>query len=614
MRNFRLLLVAFFAMVGMSAFAMDKPVPKASALATDGTTAQYFYNVDAGGFLIGANNYGTRASIDPDKGYLCRFEANGETFKLADKIGNNWNDLDCQNVDQIWVDGTGRGGAGKWTYKLNEDGSFTISNTNVAGFLSVVPSKNDTRLYMSGEAEAQSTWIAVSEEDYAAWKESFTEIVEYDNTIDKKFTSIAELDGQLFSIFNEAEEKAIFNRDNQNLAYESFANAVKGTSYLFKLESLADNADEEVRSCYTLQVVKADGSDIGLWGSSKIYLNSGTCAEGGFNGCFVLGNGDKFGTDLKYGGIWEIEYEEGKGFALKNKAHGGYFVGVNPGPTGSDPVYWTFGKFTVNSSSFIIPVGSTALDAYKKALADAQAVDKTTMFADDRAALENALDKYAYAKVINESATAESIAAATEALIAATNPAPKVFPQFNAQGYLFNLASGLIINSNAELKDKVNVDKEKDLFTVWQKGTEAYNAAKVRIAAGKNTDGTWASLRINADGDIVCFDENYSRWDVEVADGGSYYIKSTYTNEANSNRPGYLRANTETGKLETVATADEYCMWQFLSWEEYDALTTSIASVVKKAPAKTIFNAAGQRINTLQRGLNIVDGKKVLVK
>ena len=57
MRKFRLLLVAFFAMVGMSAFAMDKPVPKASALATDGTTAQYFYNVDAGGFLIGANNY-----------------------------------------------------------------------------------------------------------------------------------------------------------------------------------------------------------------------------------------------------------------------------------------------------------------------------------------------------------------------------------------------------------------------------------------------------------------------------------------------------------------------------------------------------------------------------
>ena len=34
----------------------------------------------------------------------------------------------------------------------------------------------------------------------------------------------------------------------------------------------------------------------------------------------------------------------------------------------------------------------------------------------------------------------------------------------------------------------------------------------------------------------------------------------------------------------------------------------------KPAAARTIFNAAGQQMKSLQRGLNIVDGKKVYVK
>jgi len=41
---------------------------------------------------------------------------------------------------------------------------------------------------------------------------------------------------------------------------------------------------------------------------------------------------------------------------------------------------------------------------------------------------------------------------------------------------------------------------------------------------------------------------------------------------------------------------------------------TGISSVEKKAPVKAIFNIAGQQMNGLQKGLNIVDGKKVLVK
>lgn len=158
--------------------------------------------------------------------------------------------------------------------------------------------------------------------------------------IDQKFTSISELDGILFSIVNETDGKAIYNSGAQNLGYDPYGTAVTGTSYQWVLESLDGAEDEEVHGCYALKVVKSDGSNVELWGNSAIYLNSG--APGGFNGCFVLGQNNQYGTDVKYGGVWEVEYVDGNGFTLKNKAREGYFAGVNPAPTGSDPVYWTF--------------------------------------------------------------------------------------------------------------------------------------------------------------------------------------------------------------------------------------------------------------------------------
>ena len=158
--------------------------------------------------------------------------------------------------------------------------------------------------------------------------------------IDQKFTSVAALDGQLFAIVNETDGKAIYNKDAQNLAYDTYANAIAGTAYLWKIHSLAEESDALVQNAYAIEVVNADGSSIGLWGNPAIYLNSGKV--GGFDGCFVLGQNNQYGTDVKYGGAWEIEYAEGQGFALKNVARGGYFAGVNPAPTGTEPIYWTF--------------------------------------------------------------------------------------------------------------------------------------------------------------------------------------------------------------------------------------------------------------------------------
>lgn len=166
----------------VGAWAQEKPTAPASPayakLSTDGSTPQYLYNVEAKGFYVGANDWGTRASISADKGYAVKITANGDTYTLETQLPNgNWNSADCQAVDQIWVDGGGRGGDGLWLVTEGSGNTFKLSNSNVAdgGYLAVVPSKNDTRLYLSTEADAQDVWAVVSEEAYNQYVEAYAE-------------------------------------------------------------------------------------------------------------------------------------------------------------------------------------------------------------------------------------------------------------------------------------------------------------------------------------------------------------------------------------------------------------------------------------------------------
>ncbi len=154
--------------------------------------------------------------------------------------------------------------------------------------------------------------------------------------VDQKFTSVEALDGQAFAIVNETESKAIFGSGAQNLGYDAITTAVTGsgnTGYYFKLEA------STVEGCYLLRLQTPAGEPYSVWGNPG-YLNSG--AEGGFDGCFILGLNNQNGQDVENGAVWEIEYADGQGFALKNKARDGYFAGANPAPTGAEPIYWTF--------------------------------------------------------------------------------------------------------------------------------------------------------------------------------------------------------------------------------------------------------------------------------
>ena len=156
---------------------------KVTELDYTGNTQYLLYNVEAKGYFVGTNSWGTRASYTTtiSAGYKVTISAGqGEgLYSLNDYClakGGGLYAVDCQGVDNIWTDGTGRAGAGMWQFTAQPDGTFLISNTNVKAaegektlYLSVVPGSSEnneviagTSLYMSNVENAQNRWAFVS--------------------------------------------------------------------------------------------------------------------------------------------------------------------------------------------------------------------------------------------------------------------------------------------------------------------------------------------------------------------------------------------------------------------------------------------------------------------
>lgn len=191
-----LLLIASLLMSSVSAFAQwTKPEPKTEAMATDGSY-QYLYNVEAAGFFIGMNEWGTRASVSSTKGYKVKIQPVFEdeektvplgTYAITDSCETKsaWFDTDCQTFDGVWVDGTGRGGADMWRFTALGNNLYEFTNDNVVGKLGMAKLfdglPNDRLFMLSPENEALvnndeslryegacTTWTFVSEAEYVS--------------------------------------------------------------------------------------------------------------------------------------------------------------------------------------------------------------------------------------------------------------------------------------------------------------------------------------------------------------------------------------------------------------------------------------------------------------
>ena len=156
----------------------EKPIPQTVQLTTVADASegegQYLYNVDYAGFFLGANDWGTRASVG-NTGIAVKFVKKGD-----DKYGilntGNGDLVSPDAVDGIWVDGN-RTNSDGWTITPTSGNNFTLAVPALSekGTLGILSTSTETKLNLIDEvpegAKNYNTWAMVTEADYQAWKE-----------------------------------------------------------------------------------------------------------------------------------------------------------------------------------------------------------------------------------------------------------------------------------------------------------------------------------------------------------------------------------------------------------------------------------------------------------
>ena len=282
----------------------------------------------------------------------------------------------------------------------------------------------------------------------------------------EEFKSVAALDGKTFAIVNQAEEKALFGSNNQNLGYDVYSNAFVATNsgYLWKLVSLADNADEEIRGYYLLQLVTPAGADYNCWGMGGVLNSQPTTGSVSF----ILGlNGAQMGQDIKNGAVYDVQYVEGQGFSLKNIGTGLY-QGANTAPAkNEEPTYWSFKQVIVDYSAAVAEVLAEA-EPYKALVTDQKALDA---FAD---AVKNLTSETAKSSEDLEKAKA-AVAALVKAQTAdgANMTGAIVNPSFelgNANGWTYAASDDHGAKENGNATYTMSNNDGKYVFNIWPKG------------------------------------------------------------------------------------------------------------------------------------------------
>ena len=151
---------------------------------------------------------------------------------------------------------------------------------------------------------------------------------------DERFASLEEAEGKTFAIVNEAEGKALFGSDAQNLGYEDYSTAFddNNSGYLFRLEQ------SDVAGGYLLRLITPDNQEYNIWGKPG-YLNAQPLETGWC--CFILGLTKGNGEDFENGAVWNIDYTDGKGFTLKNVGTGKYLKDAG-NANHDEPTYFSF--------------------------------------------------------------------------------------------------------------------------------------------------------------------------------------------------------------------------------------------------------------------------------
>lgn len=206
---------------------------------------------------------------------------------------------------------------------------------------SVVKVKNGSiRALANGEAQVQASYTDVQG---TIWKKSFVvKVTGLDLGALTALSSLSDITNQPFAIVNKVSQKMFYGPENQNLDMGDPLGVINNKSisgYMFKAEAISGRD-----GCYLLRLMTLNGSEYSVYGKPG-YLNSqpttGWCS-------FILGLNNQNGEDVKDGAVWEIKYESGKGFTLKNMATGKYLKDAAPAKYDA-PAYFDFLKSSVTA-------------------------------------------------------------------------------------------------------------------------------------------------------------------------------------------------------------------------------------------------------------------------
>ena len=251
----------------------------------------YLYNKGADGFLLGANDWETRASVSPTLGhkvYIQNGTAEGSYYianyvlkgDMKDQIGYMFMDA----WDAIYVDNTKEGKENnQYTFEAQGDGTYKIglsaqnkafNPTEYAGaYLGVIVPKNDTRIYICDPensegyfaSDFQTVWYFVSPADYESYTGAmkvYLAAMALSQSIEEA-EAVAGVDSDVL-----AEAKAAYGNTSSSAdALEASKKALDIAIFQAKLAQATDSAPVEVLPIIGIASDFNDGSFAG-WTSS----------------------------------------------------------------------------------------------------------------------------------------------------------------------------------------------------------------------------------------------------------------------------------------------------------------------------------------------------------
>ncbi|MBQ0018908.1 MAG: carbohydrate binding domain-containing protein [Bacteroidales bacterium] len=193
---------------------------------SSGQTYQYLYNYETGTFLVGANEWGTRASVATGAGagrFFPRYKSTEGTYILSNFNSKGQTDMFIDAPNSIWMDRASQPNFNKWTIsQIKNTNFYEIGNTEypdvkLGTHADVINGVSNSRLYLDDKT-INTRWAFVSETDYADYQ---TRLANGDYTSPSTTTPLPYSAACWFTVLNNTVQYSMYRLDVDEIGWGS---------------------------------------------------------------------------------------------------------------------------------------------------------------------------------------------------------------------------------------------------------------------------------------------------------------------------------------------------------------------------------------------------------